>query len=34
VAEEYQAEGFTNAKALKGGVDAWKQAGYGIMAAK
>jgi len=28
VAEEYQARGFESAKALQGGVDAWKQAGY------
>jgi rhodanese-related sulfurtransferase len=34
VAEKYQADGFVNAKALRGGVDAWKQAGYGLMAAR
>jgi rhodanese-related sulfurtransferase len=28
-AEEYQAKGFENAKALAGGVAAWKEAGYG-----
>jgi rhodanese-related sulfurtransferase len=32
VAEKYQNEGFTNAKALRGGVDAWKKAGYGMVA--
>jgi len=26
VAEEYQAQGFKNAKALKGGEEAWKHA--------
>jgi rhodanese-related sulfurtransferase len=31
VAEQYQAEGFTNVKALLGGVSAWKAAGYGIL---
>jgi rhodanese-related sulfurtransferase len=34
VAEEFQAKGFTNAKALLGGVEAWKKAGYGLIAAK
>jgi hypothetical protein len=29
VAEEYQAKGFSNAKALLGGVEAWTNAGYG-----
>jgi rhodanese-related sulfurtransferase len=28
VAEEYKAQGFMNAKALVGGVDAWRQAGF------
>jgi rhodanese-related sulfurtransferase len=32
VAEKYQAAGFTNVKALLGGVDAWKEAGYGVLA--
>jgi rhodanese-related sulfurtransferase len=31
VAEEYQSKGFMNAKALRGGVDAWKKAGYGVI---
>jgi rhodanese-related sulfurtransferase len=31
VAEQYQNKGFTNAKALLGGVDAWKLAGYGLV---
>jgi rhodanese-related sulfurtransferase len=30
VAEQYQAKGFENAKALHGGVDAWKQAAYPV----
>jgi len=29
VAEEYAQEGY-NAKALKGGVDGWKEAGYPV----
>jgi hypothetical protein len=32
VAEQYQAEDFKRAKALEGGVEAWKEAGYGVMA--
>jgi len=28
VAERYEREGFTGAKALLGGVDAWREAGY------
>jgi rhodanese-related sulfurtransferase len=31
VAEEYQEKGFENAKALLGGVAAWKQAGYEVL---
>jgi rhodanese-related sulfurtransferase len=28
VAEQFQNQGFSNVKALLGGVDAWKHAGY------
>jgi rhodanese-related sulfurtransferase len=28
VAEEFRANGFTNVKAIEGGVNAWKQAGF------
>ncbi len=31
-AAKFQQRGFTKAKALKGGVEAWKQAGYAIAA--
>ena len=31
-AAKYQAEGFANAKALKGGVAAWRAAGYPVAA--
>jgi rhodanese-related sulfurtransferase len=31
VAEKYQSHGFRNVKALLGGVEAWKSAGYGIV---
>jgi len=31
VAEEYRERGFENAKALLGGVDAWRQAGFPIL---
>jgi rhodanese-related sulfurtransferase len=31
--DEYQNRGFSNAKALEGGVNAWKQAGYGVAVA-
>jgi rhodanese-related sulfurtransferase len=34
VAEQYQDKGFTNVKALLGGVDAWRKAGYGVLAPK
>jgi rhodanese-related sulfurtransferase len=30
-AEEYSREGFTNVKILEGGVNAWKNAGYGLV---
>jgi rhodanese-related sulfurtransferase len=30
-ADDYRKKGFVNAKALKGGVDAWDDAGYGIL---
>jgi hypothetical protein len=29
-AAKYQAQGFTNVKVLKGGVEAWKAAGYAM----
>ena len=32
-AKKYQREGFTNVKILEGGVNAWKNAGYGLVAA-
>jgi rhodanese-related sulfurtransferase len=32
VADQYQAEGFTNVEALEGGVEAWTKAGYGVVA--
>lgn len=31
-AEEYRAQGFTNVKALAGGVEAWKNAGFEVVA--
>lgn len=30
LAEEYQERGFDNAKVLRGGVDAWKKAGFEV----
>jgi len=33
VAEEYQAEGYLGAKALLGGVESWKKAGYSVVKA-
>jgi rhodanese-related sulfurtransferase len=30
LAAEYNAKGFSNAKALLGGIDAWKKKGYPI----
>jgi rhodanese-related sulfurtransferase len=33
VAEKNQGQGFTNIKALLGGVEPWKKAGYGVIAA-
>jgi rhodanese-related sulfurtransferase len=32
-AKKYQREGFTNVKVLEGGVNAWKDAGYGLVTA-
>jgi rhodanese-related sulfurtransferase len=32
-AKKYSREGFTNVKILEGGVNAWKNAGYGLVAA-
>jgi rhodanese-related sulfurtransferase len=34
VAESYQKKGLTNVTALNGGVQAWKDAGFGVVAAK
>jgi len=34
VAEKYQEKGFVNAKALFGGVKAWKEAGFRLLAAR
>jgi rhodanese-related sulfurtransferase len=31
-AQEYQNQGFTNVQVLQGGVNAWKNAGYGLVA--
>jgi rhodanese-related sulfurtransferase len=31
VAESYKKKGFENVKALKGGVSAWKDAGYPVV---
>jgi rhodanese-related sulfurtransferase len=30
-AEEYQKQGFTNVQVLEGGVNAWRNAGYGLV---
>jgi rhodanese-related sulfurtransferase len=32
VAEKYQSKGFKNVTALEGGVNAWKNAGFGVVA--
>jgi len=32
VAEKFQAKGFENVTVLRGGVDAWKKAGFGVIA--
>ena len=33
-AKKYQREGFSNVKVLVGGVNAWKNAGYGLVEAR
>jgi rhodanese-related sulfurtransferase len=33
LAETYKAKGYSNVKALKGGVDAWKAKGYSMKTA-
>jgi hypothetical protein len=32
VADEYEAKGFQDVKALQGGVEAWKNAGFAMIA--